>query len=171
MGDECGIYYRPDLAATLLGRARRAFIFRLVSTAISLGIFGVLWALWPATFADWAPWFIGASLLTGGAMALLDAVRWVRVQADAGAVRAGLAVGLNREGVLTGDRWLPWPEVGSMLVKPGSLGSSARLVTTGRDSASTTVPLDLTDTMPATLDSVVRALSGGRASVDLSRLD
>ncbi len=171
MGDECGIYYRPDVADALLSRARRAFWFRLVSTAISLGIFGILWAIWPDIFADWAPWFIGVSLLTGGAMALLDAVRWIRIQGDAGAVRSGLALGLNREGVLIGERWLPWPEVGSMLVKPGSLGSSSRLVTTGRDNATTTVPLDLTDAMPATLDSVVRVLSGGRASVDLSRLD
>jgi hypothetical protein len=171
VGDECGIYYRPDVADAVVGRARRAFWFRLASTAISLGVFGILWAIWPATFADWAPWFIGVSLLTGGTMALLDAVRWIRIQNDVGAVRAGLALGLNREGVLIGDRWLPWPEVGSMLVKPGSFGSSARLVTTGRDHASTTVPLDLTDAMPATLDSVVRVLSGGRASVDLSRLD
>lgn len=171
MGDECGIYYRPDVADAVVGRARRALVGRLVSTAISLGVFGILWAIWPATFTDWAPWFIGVSLLTGGATALLDAVRWIRIRGDARAVHAGLALGLNRDGVLIADRWLPWAEVGSMLVKPGSLGSSSRLVTTGRDNASTTVPLDLTDAMPATLDSVVRVLSGGRASVDLSRLD
>ena len=171
MGDECGIYYRPDVAEAVVGRARRAFISRLVSTAVSLGIFGILWAVWPGTFGSWAPWFIGVSLLTGGVMALLDAVRWIRAQSDAGSVRAGLALGLNREGVLIGERWLPWPEVGSMLVKPGSFGSSTRLVTTGRDQATITVPLDLTDAMPATLDSVVRVLSGGRTSVDLSRLD
>jgi hypothetical protein len=171
VGDECGIYYRPDVAEAVISRARRAFLSRLISTAISLAVFGVLWAVWPDTFASWAPWFIGISLLTGGVTALLDAVRWIRAQADAGPVRAGLALGLNREGVLIGEQWLPWPEVGSMLVKPGSFGSSTRLVTTGRDQATLTVPLDLTDAMPATLDSVVRVLSGGRTSVDLSRLD
>lgn len=171
MGDECGIYYRPDVADARLGRARRAFVSRLVSMAISVGLFVALWMVWPGTFAGWAPWFIGISLVTGGASALVDAIRWARVRRDASVVHAGLAIGLNRDGMLISDRWLTWPEVGSMLVRPGSLGASARLITTGRDQSSLSVPLELTDAMPATLDSVVRVLSGGRTSVDLSRLD
>ena len=66
---------------------------------------------------------------------------------------------------------LPWPEVGSVVVRPGTLGGSALLVATGRDSSASRVPLDYTDTMPATLDTAVRVLSSGRAWLDLSRLD
>jgi hypothetical protein len=44
-------------------------------------------------------------------------------------------------------------------------------VTLGRDNSTVKVPLEVTDAMPASLDSVVRVLSGGRTWVDLSRLD
>ncbi len=171
MVDEYGIYYRPGLAESQVAAARRGFISRLVATAVSMAVFGILWAVWPDTFASWAPWFLGFSLLSGGGRALLDAIRWSRARADAKAVRGPLAVGVNRDGILISERWLPWAEVGSIMVKPGGFGASARLVTTGRDRTSATVPLDLTDAMPATVDSLVRVLSGGRAWVDLSRLD
>ena len=83
----------------------------------------------------------------------------------------GLAIGVNRDGVMIAQRWLTWPEVGSMVVKPGTWGASNSLVTTARDNTTQRVPLELTDAMPASLDSVVRVLSGGRIGVDLSRLD
>ena len=49
----------------------------------------------------------------------------------------GLAIGLNRDGMLVGQHWLPWPEVGAVVVRPGALGASTALVATGRDSADT----------------------------------
>jgi hypothetical protein len=58
-----------------------------------------------------------------------------------------------------------------MVVKPGSFGASTALVATLRDNSTMKVPLDVTDVMPASLDGVVRVLSGGRSWVDLSRLD
>jgi hypothetical protein len=44
-------------------------------------------------------------------------------------------------------------------------------VATGRDQRTQELLLDYTDVLPATLDSAILALSGGRARVDLSRLD
>jgi len=171
VGDEYGIYYQPQLVAGRVGAARRALWFRLGSVLLSVAIFAVLWAFWPATFGDWAPWFLGATVLSGGSMAVLNLIQYFRAGADARLAVGPLAIGINRDGMLIGQRWLTWPEVGSMVVKPGSLGASAALVTTGRDNVASVVPLDLTDAMPASLDSVVRVLSGGRAFVDLSRLD
>ena len=101
----------------------------------------------------------------------LSVLRLVRVRRDAGLAQPGLAIGLNRDGMLVGQRWLLWPEVGSVIVRPGGLGGSSMLVATGRDRSTSRVPLDYTDTMPATLDAAVRVLSGGRAWLDLSRLD
>lgn len=150
---------------------RGRLIWGLVSLAVTLGIFAVLWAIWPDTFGAWAPWFLGISLLSSGSMAVLNLIRWTRTRADARVAVPGLAIGVNREGLLIGQRWLSWPEVGSMVVKPGLLGSSHALVTTARDASTVAVPLELTDAMPASVDSVVRVLSAGLAWVDLSRLD
>ncbi len=171
MGDEYGIYYRPDLAAGRVASARMTFLMRLGSLLFSAVVVVVLWLVWPGTFSVFAPWFLGASLATGGTMAVIAGIAWARAGADAKAAGPGLAIGVNRDGVMIAQRWLTWPEVGSMVVKPGALGASNSLVTTARDNTAQRVPLELTDAMPASLDSVVRVLSGGRVGVDLSRLD
>jgi hypothetical protein len=171
VGDEFGIYYRPEVAAGRVGAARMTLFFRIGSLVFSGVVIGVLWAVWPETFGSLAPWFLAASLISGGGMAVASLIAWLRAGADAKIAVPGLAIGLNRAGVLIGQHWLTWPEVGSLVIKPGSLGASTALVATGRDNFSVRVPLDVTDAMPASLDSVVRVLSGGRTWVDLSRLD
>jgi len=171
VGDEYGIYYRPEVAAGRVSAARTSWLSRLGSVLLSGIVIGVLWLVWPATFGEIAPVFLAFSLLTGGVMVVIDLIRWLRIGADARLAVPGLAIGVNRDGMLIGQRWLTWPEVGSLVVKPGTMGASTSLVTTGRDNSTISVPLDLTDAMPASLDSVVRVLSTGRAWVDLSRLD
>lgn len=171
MSDEYGVYYRADLAERQVRNARTALYWRLGSMVLSIGLAVAAWRLWPEQFGDWAPWLIGSAVVVGVVSSVLGVIRLVRVRRDAELARPGLAIGLNRDGMLVNQRWLVWPEVGSVEVRPGSLGSSSALVATGRDLAKTRVPLDYTDTMPATLDTAVRVLSSGRAWVDLSRLD
>lgn len=171
MGDEYGIYYRPEVAAGRVDAARTSLLFRLGSVLLSGIVIGLLWLAWPAIFGGMAPVFLVFSVATGGVLAVIDLIRWLRAGKDAKLAAPGLAIGVNRDGMLIGGRWLTWPEVGSLVVKPGALGASAALITTGRDNSTLSVPLDLTDAMPASLDSVVRVLSSGRAWVDLSRLD
>ena len=67
--------------------------------------------------------------------------------------------------------WLTWPEVGAVLANPGRFGRSARLAVQGRDGRSAAVPMEYLSALPANIDSAVRALSGGRCWIDLSRLD
>lgn len=171
MSDEYGVYYRDGAAPGHLAHVRRTLWWRVGSTAVSLAITGAAWLIWPDVFADWAPWLLGISAASGLVTIGYSVVQLLRVRADAGRVRPGLAIGLNRDGMLVGERWYPWPEVGAVSVRPGTLGASATLVATGRDNSSVRVPLDYTDTMPATLDTAVRVLSSGRAWVDLSRMD
>lgn len=170
MGDEYGIYYRPEVAVGRVSSARFNLIWRLGSLLLSGIIIGLVWLIWPGQVGNAAPWFLIASVAIGVTTSILAAIAWVRAAGDA-KLAEGLAIGLNREGVLIAQRWITWPEVGSMVVKPGLLGSSSALVTTMRDDSTLKVPLELTDSMPASLDAVVRVLSGGRAWVDLSRLD
>ncbi len=171
MSDEYGVYYRADVAARELLRARNTLLWRLGSMVVSLALTAGAWYLWPQPFGPWAPWILGASLASGLVSVVFSVIRLVRVRSDAGIAQPGLAIGLNRDGMLIGQQWLVWPEVGSVVVRPGSLGSSMSLVTTTRDRRSAKVPLEYTDTMPATLDTAVRVLSSGRAWLDLSRLD
>lgn len=171
MSDEYGVYFRPDLAQARVRTARSQLYWRLGTTAVGAAAVAIAWYFWPAQVGPWAPWYLWTSLafvivLGGG-----NLVHLLRARADAKLAPPGLAVGLNRDGLMIGQRWLPWPEVGDLSVRPGSWGASSSLIATGRDHASSAIPLDYTDTLPATLDSAVRALSSGRAWVDLSRLD
>jgi len=170
VGDEYGIYYRPEVAAGRVSSARYNLFWRLGSLVVSALIIGLAWLIWPGQVGTAAPWFLITSIAIGLVTSIIAAITWIRAASDA-KLATGLAIGLNREGVLIGQRWITWPEVGSMVVKPGSLGASNALVATMRDNSTLTVPLELTDAMPASVDSVVRVLSGGRSWVDLSALD
>ncbi|MFZ0529724.1 MAG: hypothetical protein WAL91_04205 [Propionicimonas sp.] len=171
MNDEYGVYFRPELAQGRLRTAKSRLFWRLGTTALGMAAVAAAWYFWPDQVGPWAPAYLWTSLAVLVGFGLANLVQFLRARADARLAQPGLAVGLNRNGLLVGQRWLPWPEVGSMIVKPGAFGASASLVTTGRDRTASSLPLDLTDTMPATLDTAVRVLSGGRAFVDLSRLD
>ncbi len=170
MGDEYGIYYRPDVAVGRVNSARFNTIWRLGSLLLSALIIGLVWLIWPGQVGNAAPWFLIVSIAIGVSSAVYAAITWARASGEA-KLANGLAIGLNRDGVMIGQRWITWPEVGSMVVKPGTFGASTALVATLRDNSTMKVPLDVTDVMPASLDGVVRVLSGGRSWVDLSRLD
>ena len=171
MSDEYGVYYRPDLVLGRVKRARSLLVSRVVSMLVSAALVGAGWYFWPDQFGSWAPWMIGISVATGLVTSAVSLIQFLRVRSDARIAQPGLAIGLNRQGMLVGQRWFPWPDVGSVVLKPGVLGGSSALVTTDRARGTGLVPLDYTDTMPATLDAAVRVLSAGRAWVDLSRMD
>ncbi|MCC6495015.1 MAG: hypothetical protein IT193_02015 [Propionibacteriaceae bacterium] len=171
MSDEYGVYYRPDLVVGQVRRARSLLVWRIGSTLVSAALVGAVWYFFPEQFGSWGPWMLGISVATGLVTTIWSLIQFLRIRADARIAQPGLAIGLNRQGMLIGERWFPWPEVGSVIVKPGALGSSTSLVTTDRAKGTGVVPLDYTDTMPATLDAAVRVLSAGRAWVDLSRMD
>jgi hypothetical protein len=171
VSDEYGVYYRPDLVASRVGRAESLLRWRIIPPLVVSAAVGVGWYFWPGQVASWAPWTIGVSLASGLVTSVISLIQLLRVKADARIAQPGLAIGLNRQGMLVGQHWFPWPEVGSLVLKPGVLGSSTSLVTTDRARGTGVVPLDYTDTMPATLDAAVRVLSSGRAWVDISRMD
>ena len=171
MGDEFGIYYRPEVAAEKVSRARRKLIWRLGSILVFVAVGIGLRLIFPEEFGSSAPWLIGSVLVFGLALGGRDLLQYLVAQRDAKRVPPGLALGANRDGMLMGADWLGWDDVGALAVRPGRWGSSARLVATGRDQHHRELLLDYTDALPATLDSAILAISGGRARVDLSRLD
>lgn len=168
MNDEYGIYFRDEVAAAHLRSTRRWLWIRIGSMLFSVGVSLLLVLIWPQVFEGWLWWMIGSSALFGGFNVVIAVIQFVRVSRDSRRVRPGLAIGLNRDGVLVAQQWLPWAEVGRMAVRPGTLGASSELVATARNNQTTKIPLDYTDALPATLDAAVRVLSAGRAWVDLS---
>lgn len=171
MGDEFGIYYRPDLAVEKVTRARRKLLWRLGSTLVFVAIGLGLRLAFPDDFGSSAPWFIGSVLAFGLVLGGWELAQLIIARRDAQQVPPGLALGANRDGMLVGNRWFGWADVGALVVRPGRWGGSSRLVATGRDQHHQEILLDYTDVLPATLDSAIAALSGGRARMDLSRLD
>ncbi len=171
MGDEFGIYYRPEVAAEKVARARSKLIWRLGSTLVFVAIGIGLRLAYPDELGSSIPWLIGSVLVFALVLGGWEFVRYVVARRDAARVPAGLALGANRQGMLLGPDWFGWDEVGALVVRPGRWGGSSRLVATGRDQRNQEILLDYTDVLPATLDAAILVLSGGRARMDLSRLD
>lgn len=170
-GGEFGVYFRPELAQARVARAVRRLRARVIGLALSLGIAVGAWFAFPDLMQQWGLWFFVPTLVIEGVYLAVASFLWLRARTDAQRVGQGLALGVNRDGLLAGQVWFPWPEVGSLTVQPGRLGGSASLLISGRDATNSSVPLEFTDVLPATIDSAIRALSGGRAWIDLSRLD
>ena len=78
---------------------------------------------------------------------------------------------MTREGLWIADRALTWPELGGVRAKQRFFGGSPDLIVDARDGGSAALPMDYLSEKPATIDSAIRALSGGRQWIDLSRLD
>ena len=171
MIDELGVYFQPEVVAMRLARAKSSLVWRLVSPAVLAVFFGIMWAVNPAQVGGYAPWFVVALLVSVAVSATIGLVTLFNIRRDADHAGAGLALGLNRDGALMGQSWFDWADVATMAVQPGRLGRSDRLMLTARDARTEWVPIAYTDAVPGWLDPAVRALSGGRVGVDLSRLD
>ncbi|MDR1711555.1 MAG: hypothetical protein LBR58_06870 [Propionibacteriaceae bacterium] len=170
MINELGIYYLPDVAAARVRSWKR----RLITNAaffVGIAVLDVALALGLMGEANVSVIFIAIALLGLLLPVAIAFFSWRRAEADADNCGQGLALGINREGILFRERWLTWAEVGELVVEPSRWSGAQRLTVTARDNSQAWLPLSYTDTMPASLDTAVRALSAGQASVDLSRLD
>jgi len=171
VGDEYGVYYQPELAAGRVSAQITALAWRIASLVLSVAVVGISWALWPVNLELWAPWAMGVTGAINGSLVILTLIRYSRARSDSVKASAGgLAIGLNRVGMLINQHWLTWPEVGWMTAKPGFLGAGNQLMATvGGEPVR--IPLGVTDASPASLDSAVQVLSAGQARVDLSRFE
>ncbi len=171
MVDELGVYYDAAAVAGRLRQARQAVVWRLAVPVVLAVVVCVLWVVFPASANAFGPWSLAVLGFYAVIGVIRDLLRLHAVRIDTTQVVGSLALGLNREGTLVGQTWLPWADVATMWLRPGRFGGSDRLVIQARDDRSVWLPLAYTDAVPGWLDSVVRALSGGRVGVDWSRLD
>ena len=171
MVDELGVYYDVAAADARVRQARRQLLWRLALPVVLAVLVCVAWYNDPEQFGSYAPSLLVFFAVTVLAGVLWDLLRLRAINTDAARVVGGLALGVNRDGALIGQTWFTWADVATMALTPGRLGGSDRLVITARDERSEWFPIAYTDAVPGWLDSVVRALSGGRVGIDWSRLD
>lgn len=165
------MWYAPDAVAVKVKRWRSMLVQRIISGAVSVAISAAIWYFFPTQIGSWGPWLVGSAIVIGLVWIAISLVGLLVVRADGKQVQPGPAFAVTRDGVWIANLWLTWPEVGAVLANPARFGRSPKLRVDSRDGRSATVPLDYLTALPANLDSAVRAMSGGRTWIDLSRLD
>ncbi|MDN5571194.1 MAG: hypothetical protein L0G22_08080 [Propionibacteriaceae bacterium] len=172
------VFANPAPAVAWWHKQRAALRGRIFSLVLNVVIWGALWWYtqqpdnvfgWTWGTASW--WIAGVSI---GISVLLIAWAFVqhrRARRAVDSLQEGLALGVGRGGIYLNETYLRWSEIAGLDVRPGRLGGSARLVVRTASGGSHVLPLDYLAGTPASLDGAIRALSGGRAWLDLTRLD
>ncbi|MGA4668992.1 hypothetical protein ACPCG0_04200 [Propionibacteriaceae bacterium Y1923] len=167
--------YSPVRAAGRVAKAesmrRRAWL----STAIYAVIVGVLWYWLRYTASTW-------QILLGfipTALIVIAFLVWRYVELHSarkslGTVPAGEALRIDHTGIhvdATGSaQTFEWSGLQEISVTGRRLGAGPDLGLTSTN-GSWKVPVSFLDTLPGTIDSAIRAYSGGRRSLDLSGMD
>lgn len=163
--------YDPTPAQAKVARWRGVLRQRAISLVLSLAIGVALWYFFAASWGDAGPWLIALPAVTGSLWLLVALGGWLVARSDLKRLGQGPALAVSAAGVWAAQESLDWTQVGGLRAASRSLGRSADLILDGRDGRSIRLPLDYLDALPATLDSAIRALSGGRCWIDFSRLD
>lgn len=170
-GDDFVVSFAPQAAAAKLAQKRGELRQRIISLVISIAIGVAIWYFYREQLGNFGPWVIALSSAAGLVWLVISLIGWLIARRELRRVGEGPAVAVTRDGIWALGQWTPWPTVGSLSAAAGRWGRTPDLVIAPRDANPVKVPMDYLDTLPATLDSAVRALSGGRSWIDLSRLD
>ncbi len=143
---------------------RGALSFVLVSAVFYLLQRGTPMAAWLGVGSVVLALFLVAAVVT-----------WLlsrRVNVLVRRVPIGRAFSLDAAGVRWGDgTTVAWPAVRSIAIGGRHPLAGPDLIVTAEDGRRLAVGLDTIDALPGTIDSAIRAFSGGRRRLDLSGLD
>jgi hypothetical protein len=152
-------------------RRKRMVRSRIVSLVITVVFMVVVYVWQRAAFVP-AVWILyGVALLVSLGWLLFAVLAYRRARRDLETMGRGIAVRIDRGGVVVGGVGAPWSQVRALTTATGGLGRSPVLRLEHAGGPPGQVPLDQIPTLPATLDSTARAYSGGRFGVDLRALD
>ncbi|MDN5804575.1 MAG: hypothetical protein L0H26_08350 [Microlunatus sp.] len=156
-----------------VARRRKRFVSRVISLVITLAIMTGIYFWQRDQFDYTAPWLIyGIVLGISLGFAVFSFLACRQAKKIMAAVGPGLALRIGRPGVEIEGTYVPWSDLDTLAVTKGKLGHGPQLrVTTLGAVFSASVPLDQLAVFPSTLDSTVRAYSGGRFGVDLRALE
>lgn len=170
--DELIVPYDPAQLQQRVARRRRGMWSRLISLGITVVVLVLFYVLGgDQTRGAASFWVYGVVLGISLAWFLGYLVAWRRARRAVRSVGTGTAVRIGRPGIQVGRVFAPWSEVTAVTTTRGRFGRSPRLELRRSSGPAVSVPFDQIDVHAATLDSTVRAYSGGRHGVDLSALD
>ncbi len=168
---EYPVLFDPASAQQALRAARTNKRLRLVSLVISIGIVVAVYFIWRDNFSSVYWWVAGIGLLLPVGLAIWAFVMEVGARRDASQVVDGLAFGIGRDGLFIGGEYVPWTGVADLEIKPARRGRAMAIVCKEGTGNTWRLPVEHMTVGVGTLDSAVRALSGGRVWVDFSALD
>jgi hypothetical protein len=169
--EELVVDYDVERVARRADRRRRLFRSRMISLAITVVIVAGL-AIWLRSRGQPAAlWLSGVIIVASASWAAVYYALFRRARRELSELGEGAAIRVSRGGVAVAGLAGSWRDVSSLRTSKGGLGRGPRLSLELRDGRTSSVALDQVSVLPATLDSTVRAYSGGRLGVDLTALD
>lgn len=172
--DELVVPYDPAPAAARVQRWRRMLRSRLISLGISAALLIIIF-IWQRERLTVNPvgtiLVYGVVLIAGAAWATFCWIALRRSRQAASLGRQGIALRVSRMGIELAGRQIGWAQLDSLTTAKGTWPSGPVLRAVSTDSSYVEVPMEQLQVLPATLDSTVRAYSGGRHGLDLSALD
>lgn len=172
--DELVIPYDPAPAAARVQRWRRMLRSRLISLGISVVLLIIIF-IWQRDRLTANPvgtiLVYGFVLVAGAAWAVFCWIALQRSRRAAVAGGQGIALRVSRTEIEVAGRQLGWGQLAALTTAKGTWPSGPVLRAVSTDGSYVEVPMEQLQVLPATLDSTVRAYSGGRHGLDLSALD
>lgn len=171
--DELVVPYDPAPAAARVRRWRRMLRSRLISLGISVVLLIIIF-IWQRDRLTANPvgtiLVYGFVLVAGAAWAVFC---WIALRRSRRSVVTdqGIALRVSRAGVEIAGRPIGWDQLARLTTAAGSWPAGPMLRAVSIDGSYVEVPMEQLPVLPATLDSTVRAYSGGRHGLDLSALD
>ena len=165
------IGYTPARAAQRVAAARRMIRQRIIwlGIAVVMCVVIVAWQWTVMSTGQKVTVFvagIGYSLI----WLAIAFVGWAKARTVLDGIGQGVAVSIGQRGIFIVGTPVEWADVAKVAAgRPGRFRAEALSVTTATG-GTLSVPLESLDTMPGTIDSAVRAFSGGVHSLDLGSL-
>lgn len=167
--------FTPLPTAARVTKQRSTLRWRWVTTVISLAILGAFLYFFPPDWSSWLIWVIIALWVASSVFWLVvSLVGLSRAKRDLGRIQPGVSFHIDPEGIEfvapTAGR-VRWEDMDDIRIIGGRGGSGPRLAATVRGERVADVALSVLDASPSMIDSMVRAHSLGRHSLDAARLE
>jgi hypothetical protein len=169
--DELVVPFDASRLADRARRRKRGLWGRVVSLVITAGVLALLY-FFGGEERQGSGYLTVYGVVLGISVAWLLGylVAWLRARRALQRVGRGTAVRVGRPGIQVARTFTPWAEVtGLAMVRRRGRGAAFEVRRSSGPPVS--VPLEQVEVHPATLDSTVRAYSGGRHGVDLAALE
>jgi len=171
MPEQLIIGFNPMAAANKVAYLGSQIRSRLIWLGVSIVLCIVIWR-WQAEVVsgEVIGWLFGIGIAYSLIYLLIGIFNWQRAKSALAAISPGVAATVDRQGIWMQGTGMAWPQIAKVAITPGRFGGSPNLVVRRVDGPAVDISLALLDALPGTIDTAVRAYSGGAQSLDTSKL-